>query len=91
MLNQKTMHLLLLFLSLLFIGCGNSKIIEVPKLITELKIEKQVIPGELLECMPLPKEREINMQSDVATLIIELTETAADCKNKLESVKELVN
>ena len=40
--------------------------------------------------MPLPKEREINMQSDVATLIIELTETAADCKNKLESVKELV-
>ncbi len=41
--------------------------------------------------MPLPKEREINMQSDVATLIIELTETAADCKSKLESVKELVN
>ena len=71
-------------------ACSNQKIIEVPKIIVKTKVEKQSVPGELLDCKDLPKKRIIKMQSDVSILLVELYESAIDCKSKLISVKKLL-
>lgn len=90
MLKKKMMVLQLLFLSILLTGCNNSKI-TTPKVITQIKVEKQDIPSELLECDEIPMVPNITMQSEAAEYTVKLYKTAEHCKDKLKSIKEFVD
>jgi hypothetical protein len=62
-----------------------------PKVITQIKIEKQQVPNELLECSEIPKVPNITMQSEAADYMVRLYKSAEQCREKIYSIKEFIN
>lgn len=80
-----------LSLSILLTGCTLKSDPEV-KYITQVQEVKLNIPKELLECQDIKVDsNKITKQSDVANLLVDLDEAYNDCKEKLKSIKNLVD
>jgi hypothetical protein len=65
-------------------GCGG------PRLLPQLFAEKLEVPASLLECSPPPAHRPIDSQRDLALLVTDLAEAGADCRDKLQAVRQVV-
>jgi len=60
-------------------------------IIIEKVVEKSpTISDEILNCKPLPTVPAVTMQSEVASYILELYESASDCFKNLEAVRAVL-
>lgn len=55
----------------------------------EVRYEKQQIPSTLLEC-PSKPQCKADMQSEVARCLVEYDAALAQCRGRIQSVKELI-
>ncbi len=62
-----------------------------PKVITKIKVIKQEIPNEYLQCDDLPLVPTVKMQSEVASFVTKLYEVADSCKENMEKAREYVD
>jgi len=61
-----------------------------PKTIEKIVYKSPIIAPELLTCESLPIVPKITMQSEVATYVVELYETARECFKHLGMVKAVL-
>jgi len=83
------MKYLLIFLTVLLMGCSQKMPEPTVRTVTKVVIQKQSIPSGLLSIPPLPRvPKNISLQSQVAKYIIDLYNVASQYKQNLNSIKE---
>lgn len=71
-------------------GCANSA--GGLQTVIEPRVERQRVPGALLDCAPHPEPTEADMASQkaVGLYVVRLAGAGEDCRAKLEAVRQLV-